>query len=88
MANIRVGEYRLRSDRYQWIVTRVKTYASGDKAGEPYDSEPEYHGSLTAALNALLAKALRDSEANSIEELRADIARWRGEVLKVFGLGL
>lgn len=88
MPNIRVGPYRLRSDPNQWIVSSVKTYQSGKLEGEEYDARESYHGSFQAAVNELLSRSMMDSEATTLQELLNEMNRFRGEVLRLFGVKL
>lgn len=85
-ADIRIGRYRITSDPHNWIVSEVKSYETGAREGEEYESNPQYCGSLEQALNLLLSRALRESDARSLQELKDEINLWRGEVLAALGI--
>lgn len=83
--NIKIGKYRLSSDSMNFIISEIKVFGEDSKkTGEEYDSEYTYYASLEQAFNGLFDKRLRESDANTLEELVNDVKAVRNELKEIF----
>ena len=80
--NIKIGNYNLTSDACQFIVSETKTNnQEGSKHfGEEYESNYTYHPTIESALNGVLKRRLRASDATTLEQLKKELQEHRREL--------
>mgnify|MGYP007057197578 CR=1 FL=1 len=83
---IRVGSLELASDTNGWSVGSVRTVEKGERAGEEVVRDVRFYGRLTHALEAMQDRALRDSDASTLLELRAELDSFRAQLASFFRL--
>ena len=88
-ARITVGTYLVKADiGTGWVAGVPKTISQKDKEGAFKDVEvmdgATYHGRLDHAFTALLDRSLRESDARSVEDLRALVQDFRKECAPIF----
>lgn len=64
------------ADSYQWITGEEKDYKSGEREGETYinPNTKRFHSNLFSALKYISDQHLRESEAESLQELILEVA--------------
>ena len=87
-ARIQIGKWVVRADEgVGWVVgepaVRFDKRVSRDVE---YMRDPTYHGRLDHALTSLLDRFLRESDVRSIQDVAAEIRRFRDELADVFAL--
>lgn len=70
-------DYRLTSDPHNIILEQRKV---NKKNGQEYWIVDSFHRTVEQALDALLQKRIRESEATTIKELRAEIREVRKQI--------
>ena len=75
--NIKLNEkYVLKSDKTNIWIAETKETEKGKKVGEEYENTVTgYHGTLANCLKAFVKRSLRMSQAETLEELSADVRR-------------
>ena len=73
---MRIGDYVVRPDANCWIVATIKTFMTGSRKGEEYESNIVYPGSYDQALKTLLDRMVRDEVETdtTLEQAVATIA--------------
>lgn len=72
--NIKIDkEYTLQSDDRNIILVKTNKVAKGKNAGETYDQNVSYHGTLQSALKDYLRVKTNSSEATTIQELLKEV---------------
>lgn len=71
--DIKIGKYVLRNDDRQYTLSETKISKGGKTAGEEIISNTTYHPSITAALEALLERKIKSSDATTLAELKRDV---------------
>jgi hypothetical protein len=87
MTRITVCGYTIAADGNNW--TLYEHRRKGEEAknpDEPYEVAVGYFSRLPHALDALLDRKLRESDARSLKELAAELAVLRSEIMGVFAL--
>ena len=82
--NIKIGKYKLSSDENQYIVTEIKISKDGKKAGNEYEANDTYHPTLVSALNNLIQRRLKKSDATTLIELKNDLESIKNELYGTF----
>lgn len=89
--NILIGDHRITSDSYNIILQR-RTTAKKDtvhlKVGDEVLSDPRYVSTLEDACNSLLERKIKESDAQTIAELRQLLITCTGaicEAVKLYG---
>ncbi len=80
--NIKIGDYRLRSDSRNYIVSSAEK--KRDKKGNEFYEKCTYHPSIENAISNILQRRLKKSEATSIGGLLKEIKNIRGELKDIF----
>jgi glutamate synthase domain-containing protein 3 len=80
MATIDFRSWRLQSDADCWILGKPKTRLNKKKERELFIEHPSYHHTLQAALQALLERELRQSDAKTAAEVLAELRSLRQEI--------
>ena len=78
--DIRIGKYRLTSDRYNYIVSEVKVLGKDSKTpGVETFTDFTYFPTILSALNDVLRRDTRKSSATTLEQLLKELQgniRW------------
>ena len=75
--NINIGDYTITSDTYNLILnSRIRNSDPKSKRyGEVYLRPIGYFPNLKMALNELVSRSVRDSDATSVQQLFAELER-------------
>ncbi len=65
-------------------MTEMKKVKEGEKKGEEYEANQTYYPSLASALNSLIQKRLKDSDATTLMELKNDLKVIKEELYAEF----
>ncbi len=71
---MRIGDYVIRPDANCWVVATIKTFLTGSREGEEYESDVVYPAHYDQALKTLLDRLVKDG----IEPDATASSRWRG----------
>lgn len=82
--NIKIGNYKITSDAFQFILSETKVKTSGKNEGLEYDTNHQHFPTISGALNSLVGKRLRKSEATTLAGLRKDLKQIRSELYVLF----
>ena len=85
-ARFHVGPYRFSADSHGWAVGRVREREQEDGTREEVTVAPSYFGTLTQALAHTQDRWVRESEAETIHEVLAELRAFRSEVAGLFAL--
>lgn len=80
MATIDFRQWRIQSDPECWVLGKPKTRLNKKKERELFIENPSYHATLQAALQALMERELRESDAKSAAEVLAELRSLRNEI--------
>ncbi len=58
---MRIGRYVVRPDGCYWVVATLKTFVTGSRAGQEYESDIVYPARFDQALRTLLDRSMRDA---------------------------
>ena len=83
---IDVGPYRLESYGAGWTIGEPRAVKSGETIGEEYLAAQTFYGSLRSALEALQDRWVRESSAQSFDELRTELKAFRAELTGLFAI--
>ena len=74
--SLRIGNYVVRPDANCWIVARIKTFLTGSRKGQEYESDVVYPRSFDQALKTLLDRLVTDGfePDTSLEQAVATVA--------------
>lgn len=80
MINIDLGFYRLETDKDNYIVSvnKPRKVLVNGKLGQR--TRPRYFAALSNAVNSLVEREIKQSDATTLEELMVDIARHKDQV--------
>lgn len=81
---INIGRYRLESYSMGWTIGKPRTRVNKEGETEEYLADQRFPGTLTQALTALQDIWMRESEAESLEELLAELKSFRAELAGLF----
>lgn len=81
MAEIRVGRHVLESDTHGWSVSTEEV-----KDGKTRRRNHKYAGTLPGAVSLLMELRLRESDAETLEGLVAEVHKIRSELAALFTL--
>ena len=70
--NIRIDKYAITNDSRQYMVSEVKVSTGEKTAGEEVLLNTTFHSSLPSALDALLKRKIKESDAKTLGELKKD----------------
>lgn len=84
MTLIELDDCRLRSDDHQWVIEKKYTKK---KDGETYFVPESYHPSLRWAATRLLERTLRQSEADSLQEILELLKRIETAGIQIYTVG-
>lgn len=82
MATIDIRGWRITSDAEGWALGKPKTRLNKKKEHEIYLAQPTYYASLAAALQGLLQRELRESDAATVQEVLALIRQVEAEIMQ------
>lgn len=80
MARIDFRGWRIESDAECWILGKPKTRLNRKQQQEIYLSQPSYHASLSQALQGLLEREVRQSDAATASEIMQLLATLQAEI--------
>lgn len=80
MATIDLRGWRLQSDAEGWTLGKPKTRLNKKKQLEIFISQPTYYATLHRALQALLEREVRESDATSAQEVLKLIRQVQDEI--------
>lgn len=84
MATLDFRSWRIAAEETCWVVGRPASRLNKKKEQELYIESPRFYATLQEALNSLLERELRDSEATTAAEIVAEIKRFRQEINEAF----
>jgi len=79
--NIKIGKYKLSSNSMNYIISEE---IQNQKTKEMYDTNYSYHMTILAAINNVLERRLRESDAITLIELKNELAAHRNELGGIF----
>ena len=79
--NIKIGKYKLSSNSMNYIISEE---IQNQKTGEMYDTNHSYHMTILAAINNVLERRLRESDATTLVELKTELTAHRNELGEIF----
>lgn len=82
--NIRVGNYKITSDKSQYVVSEIKEHTDGKNIGLEYETAFKFYPHISYAINSLVERQLKDSDATTLAELRKDLKQIRTELYALF----
>ncbi len=83
--DIRIGKYKLSSSSKGFTISEVKVKTDGSNPGTEYDTDKTYHPTLVSALDNVLNRKIKESEATTLKELLVDFQRARDELKALWG---
>lgn len=84
MASFRIGKYKAKSYAHGWDLGEVRVLESGPSAGQERLANTTHHATLEAAINAIMRRRLRESDAEGLAEILQEIQDFRAELAKQF----
>lgn len=72
--DIKIGKYVLKNDDRQYTLSEMKISKGEKTAGEEIISNITYHPSITSALEALLERKIKTSDATTLSEIKKDFS--------------
>jgi len=85
--NIKIGKYRLISSAKDFTISETKVGSDETKKnfGEEFDADKTYHPNLASALENVLNRKIKESEATTLKELLSDVTAARAELREIWG---
>ena len=80
--NINIAGYVIRSDDVCYMVCEEGVYQTGKRKGKKYFDVKTYHSTFESAVSSILEKKIRQSEANSLKELKEDVSKIKALIKK------
>ena len=73
---MRIGDYVIRPDANCWVVATIKTFLTGSKEGEEYESDVVYPARFDQALKTVLDRSVKNriEPDASLEQAVATVA--------------
>ena len=70
--NIRIDKYAITNDSRQYMVSEVKVSTGEKTAGEEVLLNTTFHSNIPSALEALLERKVKESDAKTLGEFKKD----------------
>ena len=84
MANVKIGNLTIKSDRECWTIYETKIMGEKSKnAGQSKEIIIGYYPFLSYALDAITERDLQESDAKDVSDLIAEVRALKAEIKKI-----